>query len=295
MHVRFTFLAGLVMTAIAVAQQPTTENAQPEANPKAASDSLEALLKQALKHSAEIQLAEAKVRETEAQLHTAKAIVRQARTQTAQKVMETHSKLNASKQVLAGAENMLNIYKKSGAATSKIESAHAEREMLSAKAAVVELQTQLDAIVGRLPSSIVGVLNAPSGTAASHTAVQEISNPIAKRMPPPDTAERMHKALHQTVKLPVETLTLNQILDQIRSQVPGVPISNHFRELGGAKASFDFKGELDLASCFQLLEDKFGLKFFVRDYGFLAGAADPAWGPVPDDAMSLQEFAKTHP
>jgi hypothetical protein len=271
-----------VITAFAIAQPPVQPGKKAEPGTSGSKSPLDDLLTQALRNSTDIQLAAAKVHEAEAQLRTAEATLRRAHTEVAQKVVETQQALDAQKQILDNVRTTYELANQAKGATSKGELQNLQRAVLEVKARVGQLQAQLDAVTGHLPGNVAGPVPPP----APATAPIRAPNVGFKPFPNPEMADRMRKALTMPVKITGDKVVLKDLVDNIRSQVPAVPILLDVDYKAKEDVQIDFKGELTLLSCFQLLSDTLGLKVFVRDYGF--SVTLPAL--APEDAMSLQSF-----
>jgi outer membrane protein TolC len=277
------FIAALG-TAV-VAQTPPTKEEKP-ATPKAEpSLSLEWQVQKALANSADVLLAEAKVREAQSQLHTAEAVLRQTRSQVTQKVIETRRNVDAQRRVAQLAEATLDVYRNLKGQASKIEIMKAEQEAMTAKAQFVESETRLDILTGQLPAGVLDQI-----TPALSTQKRPVESVVAKKAPPLEMAERMRKALTQTIKLPNDSTTVGALVDEIRRQVPTVPISLSERDMSHP-VLISLKGDVTLGGCFQLFSDTIGVQTRVRDYGFMLYVAWQDFQP-PQDAMTLQEFSE---
>ena len=292
----------VLIAATVVLARPSDDEKKKKEEPTAKIElkhSLEELMTLAIKNSSEIHLAEAKVRESEAQMKTAEATLRQVRMQVAQKVLEAHKSMEMKSQVLANAEKTHELFKQlrgqgtGMGATSKVEVLEKERSYLEAKEQFAQLEAQIQALTGDIPGRTFPVIDlvlpAGSTNAVPPSGNVEPKTETKPRMPTAEMAAKMRKVLAQKIKLPEEKIQTREALQQIRAQVSGVPfLFLHISDYVDETHSIDFKGDLTLASCMQLIEDTTPLRFAVRDYGFLVGGGWP-----PEDCMSVHEFAKT--
>jgi len=320
--IKLTLLALFGMTAVAFAQKakepapftPPTVAMPPsesiligkikEAGQPPAKSSLEELLAKALQHSPEVQVAEAKLREAEAQL-------RQTRLQVAQKMVEMQASMELQQHVLSNTEadykRVAQMHERG--AISSGELSEAERRLLAVKGQLAQVEAQVNALTGRLPALANLAANFGGGGVGAgthYTGVQPAQGALGggpdgppadapKRMPVPPMAQRMRKALDQSMKLSdkkIENLPLKEVIELVRQQVPSVPFLVKVADRGDNPINIDFKGDLTLASAFQLLCDSVpGLRVVVRDYGFMVTFDDD----LPEHAMDVVEFSSQKP
>jgi hypothetical protein len=261
---------------------------------------LEELLTKAISQSPDVQLAEAKVREAEATL-------RQARVQVAQKLVEAHTALDQHQQLLmATAKNYNDLVRaKDAGAASAQEAAAGEAKLLSIKAQVAQLESQINALTGKFPAGVTFAVQAnpfggnanlfvPGGHGGGGIAGASPLEPVT-RMPRATMAARMRKALDAPVKKfekPIEQITVKELIALLRDCSPEVPIMANLQGRGDEKISIDFRGPITLGGLFQGISDTIpGMLVFVRDYGFLI-TFDP---DQPLDAMRVSDFHSKQP
>jgi len=172
---------------------------------------------------------------------------------------------------------------------------------MTVKGQLAQVEAQVNALTGRLPALANLANTLGGGGAGGLGGVQPGANPFVgvagvppaetpKRMPPQAMAQRMRKALNQSMKLAdkkVEAFPLIEVIELVRQQAPDVPFLVKLADKKDQPINIDFKGDLTLASCCQLLCDSVpGLRIVVRDYGFMVTFDDE----LPENAMDVLEF-----
>jgi hypothetical protein len=263
---------------------------------------LSALLEQAIKNNPDIRVAEVKLQQAEAELN-------RARMAAMHKIVVLQSELRSARAELAEAEK---TYKRLKAladahAVDAAELAQAALAVMSAKEKVTRLEAEQPYLLGKAPAvtGMTGVLTIgdvvyrpatvasatgmpPSGAMSTaswtdHYAVLQIL-PQAK-------TEKLRGLLKSPVKWTNGgTATLRKVVDDLRAFVPGFAFEIMTGEPGGPKELPGpmFSGELPLHAVIQWIEDRYEVKFVVRDYGIVVADRDR----LPPGAVALLDLAR---
>jgi hypothetical protein len=305
----------LTMTMVALAQKqpdatpkkPADDKAADKAAQKTAMDpnaiaaaislsskALDEMLVKSLLNSPDVQLAEARLKEAEAAL-------RQARMLVAQKTIEAQQNLDARQHDVARAEAMLRRAKTlhDSGQMSATEFSAIEAELAKQKAAIAQIESQVNMLTGKLPAALDASVATPmlfrrfqGNLELSGGPVTVIGSglggggePTAKRLPQEQMAGRLRKLLSMPFKVPDPAggVPVPDLIAMIRDTT-GAPILT--KGLNNEVARIDFKGELTLAAYFQMLCDSVpNVSIYVRDYGLLITTDAP-----PEDALPFMDF-----
>jgi hypothetical protein len=289
--------------------------------------SLDNLLAQALKNNPDIRVADAKMREAEAELNRVKLqvsqkVVAQQREIAACKAALQYAQVNY--------ERMQALYKKHAIeqailseSEAKLQKANAELARVEAElpyilgaaargALTIRLDENFQHLRGEraLEHVLVGVQK-PKAETARQTKSQreevlraldlEMANLQASEAAklfqahhtslPEGMAGRLRKALDTTVKVDFTQVGPKEILAYLQDQTNGFNLVDQVNIK--TLPSFDLRlmEPVRVGAVFQLLEDQFGLRFVVREYGIVITEANR----VPPGAVSLQSFWKDRP
>jgi len=258
---------------------------------KKAKSQLEEWLERSARSHPDIKVAEAKLR-------TAAAELERARAQVMQQVLSLHYAIEAQKIAMVRAESeiaRLNRLVGRGAA-SKEDLDKARSDLIAAKAKLSELQAQLNHMVGKEDAHKAAVDRVHLRLRSPTQGIMDFDNDgfmdleIVRRRQAPrgPVAERLRKALNQSLALTAQERSLAEVLDMIRRQQPDLIIQVKAPVELTHKLSMKFT-DLSLGAALQLLEDNLpGQRIVVREYGLLI-APEKA---VPLGALPLVEFWK---
>lgn len=300
----------LTMTMAALAQKQPEQTPKKPADVKAAdkaamdprniaeaisqsTKALDEMLLKALSNSPDVQLAEARLKEAEAAL-------RQARMLVAQKTIEVQQNLNARQADVDRAEATLKHAKqlREAGQMPAIEFEAIQADLAKQKAAIAQLEGQVNMLIGKLPAVLdkadaapalfrrfQGNLELSGGGSIATGSGSGVGGESPKRQPQEQMAGRLRKLLGTPFKVPDASagISLPDLVTMIR-ETTGAPVLSKGIEHEGVK--MDFKGELTLAAYFQMLCDAVpNLSIYVRDYGFFVTT-----DPPPDDALPFMDF-----
>ena len=271
---------------------------------KAKASELDALLDQALKNNPDIRVAESKLREAEAEVY-------RARMSVFGKIMAARQDVASHKAVVEQAEARL-VRERELLVRNAISQADVQASMAQvqkARADLARVEAEVDALVGKnaekfrashlafspdgkiiagADGSLVRVWDAVTGREA--TGVDFLLRAINERVAnvQPSTADKLRTFLDTPFKGTFEDVTLKDLLEMIQKKHPGVNI-----HLGGgvphdAAVTVRLGEPVPLGAVFQLLEDRLGMRFVVREYGIVA--IDP--DHVPPGALYVHDFWK---
>lgn len=111
------------------------------------------------------------------------------------------------------------------------------------------------------------------------------------RILPQGMADKIRKALDTPVKLEFTQASPKDILDYLRDRTNGFNLVDQAHVDKASNIDLRLTEPVPVGAVFQLLEDQFGWRFVVREYGIVVTQA----GRVPPGAVSLQEFWKERP
>ena len=109
---------------------------------------------------------------------------------------------------------------------------------------------------------------------------------------PPAMADKLRKALDTPVKLEFTKVGPKELLEFLEDHGPGFNLVVDQPLLDNSSPiNLKLTEPVPIGAVFQLLEDQFGWRFVVREYGIVVSRA----GRVPPGAISLHEFWKNRP
>jgi hypothetical protein len=266
-------------------------------------DRLTRLLEQAIKNNPDIRVAEVKLQEAEAELN-------RARMAAMHKIVVLQSQLRSARAELTEAEKSYKRAKELNHAISAAELAQAALALMSAKEKVTRFEAEQPYLLGKAPaaSAMTGIAFVPSGdfvyrqatggsgmgstaTGAGTTAIWTDHYAVLQTLPQAKT-EKLRELLKSPVKWPTGgTAALRNVVDQLRAFTPSfsfeIMTSADFggpKELPGPM----FAGELPLHAVIQWIEDRYEVKFVVRDYGIVVTDR----GRLPPGAVALLDLVR---
>jgi hypothetical protein len=268
-------------------------------------ENLAGLLEQAIKNNPDIRVAEVKLQQAEVELN-------RARMAAMHKIVVLQSELRSARAELAETEKSYKRSKELSAAggTSAAELGQAALAVMSAKEKVARLEAEQPYLLGKAPVAagmtrtltIGDVLyrqvsgGSGMGSAATGpmpTAFWTDHYAVLHTLPQGKT-EKLRALLKSPVKWPSRPSgSLRNIVDDLRTFVPGFAFEIMTSEPGGPKESKElpgpaFSGELPLHAVIQWIEDRYEVKFVVRDYGIVVADRDR----LPPGAVALLDLAR---
>jgi hypothetical protein len=286
-------LAMLTVGAGAAVGQPPTGGSAPP--PKKTKSQLEEWLERASHNHPDIKVAEAKLR-------TAAAELERARSQVMQQVLSLHYAIEAQKIAVDRANlefQRIEVLSKKGQGSLQ-ELNQVRGDLITAKAKLSELQAQVDHLIGKPKPD---VHHADVASALRWLALQQqgatfldldgdgrldlhiVGKAAAPKGP---LAERIRKALNESLSLNAQERTLDEVLNMVRRSQPDLVIQVKDPQERRRKLTMRFT-DLSLGAALQLLEDNLpGQRVVVREYGLLIAPEIQ----LPRGAVPLVEFWK---
>jgi hypothetical protein len=279
----------LALAASPVLGQPPTSGDTP---PKKTKSQLEDWLERAARNHPDIKVAEAKLR-------TAAAELGRARSQVMQQVLSLHYAIQAQKLVVDRLEIAYQSTKDpKHASREEFEKIRGDR--IAAKAKLSELQAQVDHLVGKPKqdahqTSVAQALRwlalQQRGAAfvdLDNDGIVDLLITGKAAAPKGPLAERIRKALNESLSLNAQERTLDEVLGMVRRAQPDLVIQVKDPQVRTRKLTMRFT-DLSLGAALQLLEDNLaGQRVVVREYGLLITPEKP----LPVGAVPLVEFWK---
>lgn len=282
-----------LVAALVLCAGPVFAQAPTGAAPKKAKSQLEDWLGQAARNHPDIKVAEAKLR-------TAAAELERARSQVMQQVLSLHYAIEAQKIAVVRVESelaRLNRLAGTGVGVvSKEEVGKARSDLIAAKAKLSELQAQLNHLVGKKEDAhragaVLGLwwlVDRQALVDLDNDGLLDLVIVNRRKAPKGPVAERLRKALNQSLAINAREGSLDEILDMIRRQHPDLVIQVKQPAEPTRKLNVKFT-DLSLGAALQLLEDNLpGQRVVVREYGLLIAPEKQ----VPLGAIPLIEFWK---
>ncbi len=266
---------------------------------------LEDLLAAALHHNPDIGVAESKLREAEAELN-------RVRLQVTQKVVAQQRELAAAKALVEdGNAKFLS------AKQLHERGAPAQEEFRAAAFNLQKVKAELAAIEARLPyllgstSAYLWKLEEFENRLRAHPPVPQGSTSPPGGFSPPRlpvrvqfwdpgtgkalsadissaTADNIRKALDTSIKVDFAQVAPKQILEFLQERAKGFNLIEQVKLDNVVPATLHLKEPVPVGAVFQFLEDQYGWRFVVREYGIVVTEKDR----VPPGAVDLQGFWK---
>jgi hypothetical protein len=236
--------------------------------------SLEDMLAKALKQNPDILVAEAKVREAEAELN-------RVRQHVLAKIVALNMDIEGAKDILRESKNRLDRLTE---LRSKGQKTVSDEEYGTAQVTYYKYLAEHARKKADLPL-LLGKQFPGSGD-----SLKPLGEPLeTKSVPTASTAAKFRAALEMQVNADFGEVQLDKALEYFQSNLKGVNLTLSLREVSPqAKIKTKLVEPVSLLAALQLLEDKLGIQFIVREYGIVAVDRNN----VPPGALSLSEFAK---
>lgn len=278
--------------------------------------SLEELLAEALKHNPDIGVAESKLREAEAELNrvrlqvTQKLIAQQRELAQAQALVEEgNAKYQTAKE----------LQKRGAIAQEEYRAASMTLQKL--KADLSRIESKLPYLLGTTPGftwkfhmepeggvRTLSVLvdhaskqpaSTSSGTSNTARTVEEriirLWSPATGKVEATPlsaaTADKMRKALDTSIKVDFAQVSPKQILELLQQHAKGFNLVEQVKVDNAAPVTLHLKEPVPVGAIFQFLEDQYGWRFVIREYGIVVTEKDR----VPPGALDVQNFWKNRP
>jgi len=295
-------LAGL---GLARAQQPggpppqKGKAVEPPAKP--APLPLEDMLAKALKDNPDIRVAEAKLREAEAELNRTRLQVMQ-KVILCQQTLKTQQSLVQEMQTQV--DHMRKLWKVGQAPATGVQAA--EQTLISAKAKLAEMETQLpyllgkQALAGKHVDWVHSVAFSPDGrllTSVGKDSVVRVWDAVSGKevklwdvaaKPEGTMAEKIRKALETPVKVDFQGTPVVEILRYLQEHTKGVNFQIAYK-FPDSNVNLSLTEKVPLGSALQALEDAFpDMIFVVRDYGILVTNRST----LPPNPLPVHDFWK---
>jgi hypothetical protein len=287
----------------------TKEKEKTQANEKAAT--LEELLAQALKDNPDIRVAESKLREAEAELNRVRLLV-------TQKVVAQQRDIALQKAALDNAETTYRRAQQlhSSGALSQEEYRNAQLTLEKLKAELARVEAELPYLLGAsairriVTSRGEWFLTKPMESRPLETATSTQQKALEERADakwldeillketrssqsplPAGMTDKIRKALDTPVHVDFKQAKPKEILDFLQQHTKGFNLVEQVRMDKAAPVDLHLTEPVPVGAVFQFLEDQYGWRFVVREYGIVI--AEP--GRVPPGAVHLQNFWKNRP
>jgi hypothetical protein len=248
---------------------------------------LDDLLAKALKDNPDLHVAEAKVQEAQASLN-------QARLQIVQKIVSLHQRMAAQRRTVALAEARVVTAKRAfeNKVTPADDVLQSEAVLQKAKSELAQVEAEMTYLIGQQPKGLrlVHVVGGMDPELFDPSSVLRHIKPLPPAPVRRDMAEKIRKALDVTVKLiDAGDLNVKDFLEYLQEKGD---INFHLVDaaLGDNPVNIRLAKAVSLGAACQLLEDKCGLRFVVRDYGIMV--VDHSAVP-PAGAVLLSDFWKS--
>jgi hypothetical protein len=255
---------------------------------------LDELLAKALKDNPDVRVAEAKVREAEAELN-------RTRLQMLQKVAKLHQEIALARQIVESESRQFEAAKelrKIGAASPE-EMAKAELSAQRAKADLAKLETELPYLVGKQPGAAPTMTGTPTfGDTMNGPFGSSMGMPMGGMMPggsatkpvPTNLADKVRAALDTPIKGEFRDSQPREIVEWLSTNLKGINV-HLSAKVPNIKVSLKLTESIPVGAALQWLEDEFGWRCVLRDYGVVITERDA----VPPGATPLLEFWKQRP
>jgi hypothetical protein len=264
---------------------------------------LDELLAKALKDNPDLRVAEAKVREAEAELN-------RTRLQVLQKVAKVYQEIALARQIVDGETRQLERLKALGrsGAVSQEELGKTELAVERAKAEVAKLEAELPYLVGKQPGAaptMTGTptygdtMNTPFGSSMGMPGMPMGGMPmgmpgmpsgLATKPVPTNLADKVRAALDTPIKGEFRDSQPREIVEWLSTSLKGINV-HLSAKVPNIKVSIKLTESIPVGAALQWLEDEFGWRCVLRDYGVVITERDA----VPPGATPLLEFWKQRP
>jgi hypothetical protein len=322
---RLSAILGLVVAASSPAQTPEIQKKVSELLAKErdkAKDkkppTVEELLAQALRNNPDIRVAESKLREAEAELH-------RIQLQVTQKLLANQRETAVAKEMVEEAQAKLATVKLllQRSAISKEEYRAVESALQKAKADLARIEAELPYLLGTrsltfslafspdgkmlaMGTSVSDMAFSPttnSATGATDTVrLWDLASGKEVTSLPAAAADKIRQALDTRIQVDFDQVQPTEILDYLRDKVKGfnlvVGLYGEQRPKGSTKgagelrpATLKLQEPVPVGAIFQFLEDQYGWRFVVREYGIVVTERDR----VPPGAANLHDLWKNRP
>jgi hypothetical protein len=260
---------------------------------------LEEMLAHALKYNPDIQVAEVKVRLAEAELN-------QVRQQVLAKIVAVKAEIDAAEAVYREAEARLERLEKIRATSptavplEEFNAAVLTRDKY--KFELIQRKAKLPALLGKkgvagggTPKSLAFSDDGKHLYTIDGDGSVRIWDPTTgKEIVPPahwkaGTGDNLRKALDTPVKLKVDKIPLRQVLKDLEALAKVNIVWFGLTEDLDRPLLMGLANEVPLGAMLQLVEDLYGVHFYLRDYGLIATQGDL---PMKGGGMRLSTFWK---
>jgi DNA-binding transcriptional ArsR family regulator len=260
--------------------------AKGEAAPKKEKDlkdmTLDELLAKALKDNPDLHLAESKVREAEAELS-------RTRLRVLQNVSKVVHEIGAARELLAAGTQLFELTKRMVSGVSNRELMESHLTVVRLKADVAKLEAELVQLVGKHPGGVkisTRDVSVGSDQGVPGSIVVDGSS-AAERQVPAELAEKVREALDTPIKVSFEEATPGDIIEYLRRHVEHVNL-HVTAKVPNKPISLKLGTEISVGAFLQWLEDEFGWRCVLRDYGIVIAERDR----IPPGATPVLEFWK---
>jgi hypothetical protein len=249
---------------------------------------LEDLVAEALKTNPDLRVAEAKVRTAEAERD-------QLRLKLVQEVTVANAELQRAHDTVPAAKAQLDAAFKhfgSGLGNQK-EITDAAAVLQKAKADLAAAEAKLAYLVGKRPAADSSSNSELRRYDARLTAVQALATLAAPKVER-TMAEKLRMALDVPFyqKAAGKRLVLRDVLNLLRKKLVGINVvESAVLEDDQTVGRFRVSEPVPLGAVLQLIEEEYGCRFIVRDYGIRVVSAQEA---VPPGAVFVVDFWKQH-
>jgi hypothetical protein len=311
MHFRIltAFAVIMVTAATTCAQTGPIQKKVEEKLDKARKDqaALEDLLAQALKTNADIRVAEAKLREAEAEVYRARMKIFHRIVVLNEELKNARVRMNALQEAVDHHEKLF----KKGLA-SKVTFDDFTAKLQEVKMEVARAEAEMDLLCGKAqkdgtPSATAKALEWLARTqiadAKWQTDWQNLLDPARKTLRPDDLvarssptavpesmADKLRKALDSTIKLDLQSVRTDEVIETLRNHTKGVNVHSRIVNTDAVE-SLLLKEPVPLGAVYQWAEDNFDWRFIIRDYGIVATDRKS----VPPGATLLMDFWRKRP
>ena len=228
---------------------------------------LEELLQKALQDNPDLRVAESKLREAEAELN-------RTRLQVLQKVARIHQEIALARAVVKDAETQLARINALGNAVAQAEKEQARFTLERTKAELAKYEAELPYLLGRQPMAVTGVTWSDMvqqvriyGT-VDDRAFRGAVSPGEKSVPA-SLADKVKKALDKPITVEFSDAPVRDVIDYLRDHLKGVNLHVTAKLQDKDKVTLKLSEPIPVGAVLQWLEDEFGLRCVLRDYGIV--------------------------
>jgi hypothetical protein len=250
---------------------------------------LDELLAKALKDNPDLRVAEAKVREAEAELN-------RTRVHLLQKVAKQFEEIAANREIATEARRRLETETK--ISSSQREIADARLTAVKTNAEVVKSEAELAYLVGKQPGAASAMTSAPTYGETMNTPFgssmgmpgMAMGGGSATKPVPTNLADKVRAALDMPIKGEFRDSQPREIVEWLSTNLKGINV-HLSAKVPNIKVSIKLTESIPVGAALQWLEDEFGWRCVLRDYGVVITERDA----VPPGATPLLEFWKQRP